>query len=199
MTLTNPDFGDAFEGVRVEFRMQDTSADDIASIQYYEVNDGNWYDLPFTQDGNDLVGWFGPSAGFPMPAPYNATSMLRVKMAAGATGTYTSVMKLYDVKADPDVLLTTFESTMTVLESATLTAGEFAYVYKPEQSRGSWLGVSTSWTIKDGTVDDAESITVKMFGEDENGSEILLQTNTANMERFTGFASFNSPFNIYGK
>ena len=55
VTLENPDAGIA-TNVKARFTLYGASLLDITSIQYYEVADSSWYDLPIEQAGSDLVG-----------------------------------------------------------------------------------------------------------------------------------------------
>ncbi len=113
VTLKNPDYGDAFTGVRVQFRLIDTLLSDITSLEYFETTTGTWMNLPLTQNGADVIGWFGPGAGFPMPAPYSATSQFRLTVAE--VGTYDYEMHLYDVVEEPDFLLASLAGSLDVV------------------------------------------------------------------------------------
>lgn len=192
VTLDNPNYGDTFAGVRVLFTLSDTDLADIASLKYYEVQDGTWKDLPLTQDGANVTGWFGPAAGFPMTAPYNATSQFKLTMAVGSADTYAYKMDLYDVVADPDVLLTSLAGSLEVIESPVVTVQDFYYA-----SSSTMKGVSADIRLDHGTTDDATSIVVELFAG-EPGAYQLLQTNTANLEKFNAFTVFTSPFDIFG-
>lgn len=123
VTLTNPAGGLTFSKVRVEFRVKNASLTDIALIQYWETfeEDGQptgWRNLPMTQDGADLVGYYGPSAGFPLPAPYNVTSQFQVQFARD--GEYEIEFSLID-RAESDRVLTTFTTTAEVNPHFTVT------------------------------------------------------------------------------
>ena len=123
VTLTNPAGGLTFSKVRVEFRVKNASLTDIALIQYWETfeEDGQptgWRNLPMTQDGADLVGYYGPSAGFPLPAPYNVTSQFQVQFARD--GEYEIEFSLID-RAESDRVLTTFTTTAVVNPHFTVT------------------------------------------------------------------------------
>lgn len=123
VTLTNPAGGLTFSKVRVEFRVKNASLTDIALIQYWETfeEDGQptgWRNLPMTQDGADLVGYYGPSAGFLLPAPYNVTSQFQVQFARD--GEYEIEVSLID-RAESDRVLTTFTTTAVVNPHFTVT------------------------------------------------------------------------------
>ncbi|MFA7628618.1 MAG: Ig-like domain-containing protein, partial [Candidatus Dojkabacteria bacterium] len=114
VTLDNPANGDDFTGVRVQFRLTQTDLTDITTLEYFENTTASWFDLPLTQDGADVIGWFGPAMGFPMPAPYLATSQFRLTMAE--IGTYDYEMHLFDVVADPDFLLASLSGSVEVVD-----------------------------------------------------------------------------------
>ncbi len=71
--------GDTFTGVRSYFEIakmdtngapQDIAIEDI-TIQYYEIQDGDWHILPMTDGGNVLSGAFGPTAGVTLTSESN--------------------------------------------------------------------------------------------------------------------------------
>jgi len=112
VTLDNPDFGDSLlRACRVP--IVDTALTDITSLEYFETATDTWMNLPLTQDGSDVIGWFGPDMGFSMPAPYTATSQFRLTMAVA--GTYDYEMHLFDVVAEPDTLLASLSGSADVL------------------------------------------------------------------------------------
>jgi len=113
VTLTNPTNGDAFTNVLARFRLEGVTLADIASFKYLESTDGLWHDLPITQDGADVVGNFGPATGFPMGVPYSATSQFKITF--NTAGTYPASIVLYDVAADPDVVLDSYEADVVVV------------------------------------------------------------------------------------
>lgn len=78
----------------------DTEA--ISKIEYYEVNDGNWY---------DLTGVFGPQAGFPLT---DATSKFRVTFAKAGEYTFTSYVKT----VEGEKTMASVEVTFTVNQTA---------------------------------------------------------------------------------
>lgn len=75
--------------------------DAIAKLEYYEVADGNWY---------ELTGDFGPSTGFPM---MDATSKFRVTFAKAGEYDFVAVMKV----AGTDDVLCEVEATAVVVEA----------------------------------------------------------------------------------
>lgn len=75
--------------------------DAIAKLEYYEVADGNWY---------ELTGDFGPATGFPM---MDATSKFRVTFAKAGEYDFVAVMKV----AGTDDVLCEVEATAVVVEA----------------------------------------------------------------------------------
>ncbi len=73
-----------------------------------------------------------------------------------------------------------------------LTVMDFYYAYNAPMK-----GVSADMKLTDATSDDAVSIVVELFTGEE-GAYQLLQTNTANLEKFNAASIFTSPFDIYG-
>ena len=73
VTLTNPSYGDVFTNVLARFRLEDITLADIASFEYLETqtDPDQWFSLPLLQDGSDVVGSFGPPAGYPLSAPFS--------------------------------------------------------------------------------------------------------------------------------
>ena len=132
--------------------------DAIEKIEYYEVNDGNWYEL----QGNS----FGPSTGFPLS---DATSKFRVTFKED--GEFSLTVKIQKVDSD-DVLATTTESIRSVLEpSVSITdCGHF--------NGADWGGeagvYSVGWQYSNFDMDTVSSIRVGM--KDANGNMIMEYT-----------------------
>ncbi len=64
---------------------------------------------------------------------------------------------------------------------------------------GVMKGVSADIKLEEVTTDDAVSIIVKLYtGGPDEADYVLLQTNTANLEKFNAFSVFTSPFDIFG-
>ena len=95
-TYTTMANDDANKRVIGTSNFSDTEA--IEKLEYYEVQDGNWY---------VLNGDFGSSAGFPMS---DATSRFRVTFKTAGSYTFTSFMKL----AGSDTVLCSTEVSFTV-------------------------------------------------------------------------------------
>ena len=109
VTLTNPSYGDVFTNVLARFRLEDITLADIASFEYLETQTepDQWFSLPLLQDGTDVVGSFGPATGYPMSAPFTATSTFRITFNPPATSpsTHAASVTLYDLTPEPDFLL----------------------------------------------------------------------------------------------
>jgi len=79
--------GAATYTVRVYFKVWSDAVlpDGCIKIEYYEVSDGKWYDLPLSRvDAYTFDGWFGPLAGFPVGPGYDATSYFLVLFEGSA-------------------------------------------------------------------------------------------------------------------
>jgi len=100
VSSSNPEDGKAYDRVLFRFSVADAVYSDIASFQY---KDGDtWRDLPLTQSGSSLVGYYGPSGGFPLPADYDATTTFRLKITRA--GTYNVDLKLVDLDNNQSVI-----------------------------------------------------------------------------------------------
>ncbi len=119
VTLDNPDTG-IETNVKAKFTLYGAQLSDITSIQY-ETADGSWEPLPLSADGDNLVGYFGPSTGFLMTAPYNATSQFRVTFADGITKSYNYDIELFDTSTMPDRSLTKLTGRFDVYANYSLT------------------------------------------------------------------------------
>ncbi|MEM3647309.1 MAG: putative Ig domain-containing protein, partial [Thermofilum sp.] len=105
--------GLSYSNVLFHFRIQNTSLSDIASFQYWEDLDNQWHNLPLTQQGSDLVGYFGPPSGFPMPSGYTATSTFRITLNTAKD--YPFQITLEDLASGGYGTLATFSSTASAL------------------------------------------------------------------------------------
>ncbi len=190
VTLTNLEYGHDFTNVLARFRLEDITLADIASFQYLEtsVEPDVWMDLPLSQDGTDVIGDFGPAAGFPMGAPYSATSQFKVNF--NTAGIHPGSIVLYDVAIDPAEAIASYSDTMVV---AGLNAQDFGYMYFSDV-----MGVSAGFLPVNFTLDMADSIVVELFSGPETAYE-LLQTNTAiSPAAMAAWTQFSGPFDIFG-
>jgi hypothetical protein len=75
--------------------------------------------MPITEVGSDLVGYWGPSTGFPMSAPYSVAIDPSAATACKVTFVnpreYDVEITLDDLTPDPDIELARLEKTVTVL------------------------------------------------------------------------------------
>ena len=117
VTLENPAEGGVFDSVLFNFRVADTSLEDIASFEYYVEATETWHAMPLSEDDDDVVGYYGPSAGFPLGAPYDATTLFKIVFKN--TGDYDVVITLDDF--DQNWELAKLESTVSVLGEFTVT------------------------------------------------------------------------------
>lgn len=166
-TLTT-DIGtkDFVVGQAVEFTFTTTANDDklipvigtsnfsnagaIEKLEYYEVRDGKWYELPVGAD-------FGVSTGFPMS---DATSKFRVTFKTAGTYTFTASMK----KAGTNEVLCSTEVEFTVRE-AVASIGEVKY---------GTLQAAVNAAVNGNTVTLLKDVTVTGQGVQINDKEITL-------------------------
>ncbi len=141
VTLDNPETGGVFTNVLVDFKIAGAVLADIYSFEYFDG--AAWHTLPLTQVGADLVGYYGPSAGFPMSAPYNATSLFRIIVAT--PGSYEVTVNLMDLTTSPDFLLATLTQTAVVNAGNFTVIGTFSM-----QGRTTRLGIPVTLTIFSG-------------------------------------------------
>lgn len=88
------------ELVRVKITLNDPSQRDNLALQYQEINDGNYYGLPFDETGE---AWYGPETGFPLG---DISSNFKITFAA--PGMYRYKLEIVKV-ADSSVLATASE------------------------------------------------------------------------------------------
>ncbi len=102
-SLFNPWGGTAIDTARVRIRI-DAGADPLAVGDVTAVStEGPAVD--FTADSGDLVGWWGPEAGFPVDPGYHASSTFEVTVGDSApAGDYQVSLELVDVDAPAAVL-----------------------------------------------------------------------------------------------
>lgn len=143
VTLDNPSTGGVFSNVLVDFKIANAVLANIYSFEYFDGT--SWHTLPLTQVGPDLVGYYGPSGGFPMSAPYNATSLFRITVAT--PGSYDVTVKLMDLTPTPDVLLATLTQTAVVNAGNFTVIGTFSM-----QGRTTRLGIPVTLTIFSGVL-----------------------------------------------
>lgn len=111
VTLDNAS-GAAYTNVLVRFRVAGAVPADIASLEYWDTTSSSWLPLPLTVDGSDLVGSYGPPAGFPMAPDYNATSLFRVTF--NTPKSYDVTATLVNLTPTPELLLATLTQTAVV-------------------------------------------------------------------------------------
>lgn len=103
----------AYEGVRFDFVLADAASTDVSSIQY---NDGSgWKDMPLTESGDDLVGYYGPEDGFDITTeelPYSHTTPCRVTFSTTAQSSYEVTIAL--VKAADMAVIKSADFSITV-------------------------------------------------------------------------------------
>lgn len=121
VSVNNPSTGGAYSHVRFQFKIIGAALSDLTSLEYFEVMDSTWKNLPLTPDGlGNLVGYFGPSVGMPMPAGYSGTSLFR--LTAAVAGEYPTEITLIDFDSMPaNFVLSTLTETTYVFNKPVIT------------------------------------------------------------------------------
>lgn len=115
VTVDNLLTGGNYAHVIFQFNVT-ADAGDI-SLEYW--TGAAWAPLPLTCASGVCSGYYGPAAGFPMPNPYNATSLFRA--TAAVPGAYPVEVKLLDLDTNPDTVLATYTNTAYVYDKALVT------------------------------------------------------------------------------
>ena len=195
VATNNPTNGKTYTNVLFRYVISDTVLANITSFQYYYDYDSTWHDMPMTQDGSDVVGYFGPSTGFPMSAPYSATTLFRINFATAKT--YSVTLKLVDL-ATSETLLTSVDYSATVYEPLTITTDSLPDGYagtEYSQTLTATGGTGTyTWSIIDGNLPDGLTL-------DSSTGVISGTPNTAGTFNFTvkvddGFQNYEKSLSI---
>lgn len=94
-----------YSNVRFNFVVGGAVLADITSFQYYDWEFTQlWHDVPLSQNGSNLEGYFGPPGGFTMPAPYDATTKFKVEFSGTGAGTYPVTVSLVAL-GTPDTVI----------------------------------------------------------------------------------------------
>jgi len=128
VSLTNPATGGTYAGVLVDLQVTGADLADITSLYYWEtaLEPDAFAPWVLTPVAGNLVGSFGPpTTGFPMIAPYNATTPFLVTFANA--GSYPVVLNLRDVATG--TILATYTNTAVVYEKPVITSPDLAGPY----------------------------------------------------------------------
>jgi len=158
VSTNNPADGKAYSNVLFRYVISNAVLADITSFQYYDGT--TWYNMPMTQSGTDVVGYFGPpTTGFPMSAGYSATTKFRINFATAKT--YSVTLKLVDLTTTPETVLTSVNYSATVYEPLTITttslpdgfAGtEYSQTLTATGGKGTYTWSITSGRLPDGLI-----------------------------------------------
>ena len=116
-SLLNPFGGDTIATAQLRLKIDAATAFAAGDVTAVSTTDG---EVPFTVDANgDLVGKWGPDAGFPVWPGYNVSTTFAVTVADGAPlGAYAVTLELIDVTA-PATVLADESGTIMVNDNAT--------------------------------------------------------------------------------
>ncbi len=129
VSVSNPSNGGNFAHVIFQFNITANAGD--LSVEYWTGS--AWANLPLTCASGICSGYYGPSTGFPMANPYNATSLFRV--TGSNPGNYPVEIKLLDLDTSPNAVLASFASVAYVYDKPVITiaADPYFIVNEPGQ------------------------------------------------------------------
>jgi len=123
VTGANPLTGKNYSNVMYKIILPNTVIADITNIQYYETYPTTGYvPLALTQDGANVVAWFGLASygGFPMAPGFSDSPSFLVTFATAKE--YSVLIEQYDVALEPDRLLVAETFTADVYTPPVITA-----------------------------------------------------------------------------
>ncbi|MHB8158779.1 MAG: stalk domain-containing protein [Desulfocucumaceae bacterium] len=189
VSASNPQGSKAYDRVLFKYTIKNTTLSDIAAFQYKEGE--VWKDMPLAQSGSDVVGYFGPSGGFPLPVSYSATTTFRLRMEK--KGTYSAEIKLVDLN-DNERTLAQDKSTITVYatearitaEDLTLVADEVkVFTVSSVNPQGSWAysKVLYKFTISNTSINNINAFRYK---DGSTWKNMLLSQSGSNVVGYFG-------------
>ena len=123
VTVANPVTGGSFSNVLFHYVISNAELTDIASFEYYDG--ASWHAMPMEASGSNLVGYYGPVAGFPMAPGFTATSLFRITF--NQPGSYPFVLTLDDLTATQE--LARLESAALVYSAPVIASTDLAGPY----------------------------------------------------------------------
>jgi hypothetical protein len=111
ITAANPVDGGQRERALFRYIARNVNVADILVFNYWEAISGTWQPMPKSQQGADVVGYYGPPTGFVLPANYTATSLFQIQLAHG--GSVSVTMTLVDL-LPVEQTLATLDGTVTI-------------------------------------------------------------------------------------
>jgi len=185
VSATNPQNGIAYQRSLYKFTVANAALSDITQFQYKEGD--VWKNMPLSQNGSSVVGYFGPAGGFPLPANYSAITTFRLKIARA--GTYSVDIRLVDLDSSEATIA---QDSMTVTVKAVpaiITAGdqtmaanqlrEFTVMAANPQNSQSYERVMFKFTLANATLSDIaqfqykEGDVWKNMPLSQNGSSVV--------------------------
>ena len=112
--MDNPLGGDLHPAVQLSFNFADTAAEEIESVEFFDSAAGEWQELELAQVGDDLVGVYGPEAGFALAVPDTHSISLRVIFKT--IKIYPLILSLMDMNNNADPLLASLEQAVLVVQ-----------------------------------------------------------------------------------
>ena len=97
ISLENPSLTGApgYDGIIVEFAISKTTTMTEGDVVLKYYDGATWQIIPTSLVDNKIVGYFGPSTGFPVPAQYNVTTQIQARFMA--EGDYSATIQCVQV------------------------------------------------------------------------------------------------------
>lgn len=156
----------AYENVTFKFEIT-AQMGDISLLQTIDPNTGKWVNLPYLQQGNMLVGYFGEPRTWPAQTP-GSTGL---HLAFAKPGVYPLTLKMITVEGETETVINSLSTTITVYDPPPLLS---AIDLNPQQKVNTMMEFGIGITH---TADvDLENVTFKFEVVAKPGDITLLQT-----------------------
>jgi len=112
--LDNPLGGDLHAAVQLGLHFGGTTPDDLPRLEFFDSATDQWQELELTQDADDLVGVYGPEAGFALVIP--DTHSISMRVIFNTIKIYPLTLSLMDLNNAEEPLLASLEQAVVVVQ-----------------------------------------------------------------------------------
>jgi len=91
-----------------------TTPDDLPRLEFFDSATDQWQELELTQDADDLVGVYGPEAGFALVIP--DTHSISMRVIFNTIKIYPLTLSLMDLNNAEEPLLASLEQAVVVVQ-----------------------------------------------------------------------------------